>query len=60
MWLRPLKIGDTAELVIERAGEKRTIEVKVPSFDTPSVRIVEIPGASPRQVRLRQAWINMN
>jgi len=45
-WLRTLKIGDIAQLLIQRGGEKLTIELKLVSFDVPSVRIVEAVGAS--------------
>jgi predicted metalloprotease with PDZ domain len=57
-WLRTRKTGDTAQLLVERAGEKRTIEVKLAGFDIPSVSIVEVEGATPKQIRLRNAWIN--
>ena len=51
-------IGDTARLLVERAGEKRTIEVKLGTFDTPSVSIVDVERPSPKQFTLRNAWIN--
>jgi len=57
-WLRTLMIGDTARLLVERAGEKRTIEVKLGTFDTPSVSIVDVERPSPKQFTLRNAWIN--
>ena len=55
-WLRTLNSGDTARLLVERAGEQRTIEVKLVSFDIPSVSIVEVERATPKQIRLRNAW----
>jgi predicted metalloprotease with PDZ domain len=57
-WLRTLKLIDTVRLVVERGGEQRTIEFKIAPFEIPSVKIVELPGASSRQIELRNAWIN--
>lgn len=59
-WLRTLKVGDTVRLSVERSGERRNIEFKLSPFEIPSVSIVEVEGATPKQLRLKNAWINAN
>jgi predicted metalloprotease with PDZ domain len=54
--LQTLKSGDTVRLAVERGGTARDIDVTLAPFDVPSVRIVELEGASPKQIRLREAW----
>lgn len=57
-WLRTLKIGDTASLVVVSNGAAKTVEVPIKTFDVPSVRLVELENATPKQLRLRTAWTN--
>ena len=57
-WLRALKVGDTARLTVRRGGETKTFEVPIRPFEIPTVRITEISNANPKQLRLRDAWLN--
>lgn len=56
-WLRKIKIGDTGRLVIVRDGITKTVEVPFTPFDVPTVRLVEVNNPTPKQVRLRNAWV---
>jgi predicted metalloprotease with PDZ domain len=55
--LTGLAIGDTATVAVERPAGRFEARVVMSGYDTPTVRIEEIPGASERQRRLRQAWL---
>ena len=57
-WIRTLKVGDVASVVILRDGETKTFEVPIKPFEIPTVQITEIVNASAKQVRLRDAWMN--
>ncbi len=57
-WLRTLKVGETGKLVVNRDGEIKTFEVPIRPFEIPTVRITEIASANPKQIRLRDAWVN--
>jgi predicted metalloprotease with PDZ domain len=57
-WLRTLKTGDTGRVVISRDGVERIVEVPLKPFDVPSVRLVELKNATPKQARVRDAWMN--
>ena len=59
-WLRTLKIGDKARLVILRNGVEKVVEVTLKPFDIPNVRIIELENASAKQLRIREAWKNAN
>jgi predicted metalloprotease with PDZ domain len=59
-WLRRLKIGDTARLVIRRDGKTQTVEVPVSGYNRAEVRISEVKDATARQLRLRNEWLNAN
>ena len=59
-WLRTLKIGDTARLVVSRDGVEKVVEVPLSPFEVPNVRLVELGNATPKQLRMRQAWIRAN
>lgn len=59
-WLRTLKIGDTARLALSRDGVERVVEVPLKPFDVPSVRLIEMENATPKQIRIRQAWMKAN
>jgi len=52
-----LAIGDNAAVVVERPGGRFETRVVMTGFDRATVRIEEIPGASERQRRLREAWL---
>ena len=56
-WLRTLKVNGTARLVISRDGVEKVLEVSLKPFDVPSVRLIELEKATPKQIRIRQAWI---
>jgi predicted metalloprotease with PDZ domain len=57
-WLRRLKIGDTARLVISRDGNTRAVEVAVRGFDRAVVHITELKDATAKQLLLRNAWLS--
>ena len=59
-WLRTLKVGDVGRLVVERDGISKNIEVNLIAYTIPTVRLIELPGASPKQLRLRESWKNAN
>ena len=59
-WLRTLKAGDVVRLVVSRDGETKTFDVPIRPFDVPYVRITENSAATPKQLRIREAWINAN
>jgi len=59
-WLRTLKIGDVGRLEIMHDGVKKMVEVPVAVYDVPAVKISEITAPTPRQLKLRNAWINAN
>ena len=53
----PLRMGDTIRLEVQRPGGTHAATVTITGFQRPSVRIEEIPGASPAQLALRRRWI---
>ena len=55
-WLQTSKIGDVAHVVIIRDGSSRNIDVPVTGYNIAKVRLTELPGASPKQLQLRDAW----
>lgn len=55
-WLRTLKVGDTASLFVLRNGETKALEVRLRPFDVPNVRLLETANATPKQLRIREAW----
>jgi predicted metalloprotease with PDZ domain len=57
--LSSTRIGDVVHLVVKPRGtaEARTVTVTVKGHDRPVVRIEEIPTATEKQVRLREAWL---
>ena len=57
-WLRTLKIGDTARMVLSRDGVEKIIEVPLKPFDIPNVRLIELENPKAKQVKLREAWVN--
>lgn len=59
-WLQKIKIGDTGRIEIIRDGVTRVLDVSITGYDVPTVRLTEIPNATPRQVKLRDAWISAN
>jgi predicted metalloprotease with PDZ domain len=59
-WLRRLKIGDTARLIISREGNTQTVEVPIKGFSRAVVRITELKDATAKQLMLRKSWLNAN
>lgn len=55
--LRNLKIGDTLLFEIVRAGKPTSVTVIVSGFDRPTVSLTPIRDASPKQRRIREAWV---
>jgi predicted metalloprotease with PDZ domain len=52
-----LAIGDTLRVEVTRPAGAYRATVAVSGYDRPWVVIEEIPGASPRQQRLRRVWL---
>ena len=54
------RIGDVVHLVVQPRGAApaRTVTVTVKGFERPVVRIEEIPTATEKQRRLREAWLS--
>ena len=59
-WLQTAKIGDVARVVIVRDGSTRQVEVPVTGYNIATAQLSELPSATPKQMRLRQAWNNAN
>jgi predicted metalloprotease with PDZ domain len=55
--LGQLHIGDTARIEIIRNGAGSQVSVAIAGYDRPIVQIVEIAGATPKQLRLRTQWL---
>ena len=55
-WLVRAKIGDLARVVVLRDGARREFEVRIAGYMIPTVHLVEIPSATEKQLRLREAW----
>jgi len=56
-WLGKLRLGETARVEVRRDGVASQVLVSVKGYDRPAVRIVEIAGATPAQLRLRARWL---
>lgn len=56
-WLRSLKIGDKGRMVIQRDGKELTVEVPITGFDRASATVTAASDATPKQIRLREAWL---
>jgi predicted metalloprotease with PDZ domain len=53
------RIGDIVHLVIKpKTGPARNVAVTVSGYTRPFVTVMEISGASEKQIRLRQAWLD--
>lgn len=59
-WLRKLKVGDVGRLVVVSNGITKIVEVPIKPYDVPTVRVVDLPNATSKQLALRQAWMNAN
>ncbi|HUQ19064.1 MAG TPA: PDZ domain-containing protein [Gemmatimonadaceae bacterium] len=55
--LRNLKMGETLRFEIVRAGKPTQVTVVVSGYDRPTVSVTPIRDASPKQRRIREAWI---
>jgi predicted metalloprotease with PDZ domain len=55
--VRSAKLDDTLRVEVVRPQSTVTTSVVLSSFDRPVVRIEEIPGATPKQIALRQRWL---
>ena len=56
-WLVGTKIGDTARLIVIRDGARREIPVTMSGYNIPTVKLLEGPSATPKQLRLKDAWL---
>ncbi|MDQ3817650.1 MAG: PDZ domain-containing protein [Acidobacteriota bacterium] len=54
--LAQLHIGDTTQLEVMRDAVTKRVAVTLTGYDRPTVRIREVPDASPAQLRLRAQW----
>lgn len=54
--LAQLHIGETTQLEVMRAGAAKRVAVTLTGYDRPTVRIREVPDATPSQLRLRAQW----
>ncbi len=59
-WLRRIKIGDIGRLEIIHDGVKRIVEVPIAGYEVPTVKISEVVSPTPRQLKLRNAWMSSN
>ena len=51
-----LQIGDPVRLDIVRDGEPRTVVTRATGYEAVSVRVEDLPDATGKQKRLREAW----
>jgi predicted metalloprotease with PDZ domain len=53
------RVGDDVHFAIQdrSSGVTRNVPVKISGYDRPVVRITELPDATPKQLRLREAWL---
>jgi len=58
--LQKLKLGDVSNVVILRDGARRDVKVTVTGYDIATVELTEVANATPKQVRLRDAWNRAN
>jgi predicted metalloprotease with PDZ domain len=56
-WMRQLNVGQTARIEVERNGAVLQLAVAVNGYNRPTVKIDEIPDATPEQRRLRAQWV---
>ena len=56
--LSKLRVGDEVHIVVARNGRKDEVRFTVPTYDHPVVRLEQLPNATAKQVRLRNAWLN--
>ena len=59
-WLQTARIGDTARVVVVRDGVERQIDIPVVGYTIPTVRLIELSSATPKHVRIRDAWSAAN
>ena len=52
-----LKIGDTLRFEIIRNGNPMSVTVVASGFERPTGVITPIRDATPKQIRIRQAWL---
>jgi predicted metalloprotease with PDZ domain len=52
-----LKMGDTLRFEIIRNGNPMSVTVIASGFERPTVVITPIRDATPKQIRIRQAWL---
>ncbi|MEO6334953.1 MAG: PDZ domain-containing protein, partial [Pyrinomonadaceae bacterium] len=58
--LQAAKIGDVAHLRLVHDGVTREVDVPITGYDTATVKISELAGATPTQMLLRDAWSKGN
>jgi len=59
-WLSKIKIGHRGTLVVARNGATRTVEVPITGYNIASVKIKDLASPTPKQLRLRDAWVRAN
>ena len=55
-WLTP-NIGRVVKVGIKRGAEEKTLDLKVGSRDNPRQRVSEVSELTPRQLKIRTAWL---
>lgn len=54
--LAQLHIGETTQLEVMHDGTAKKVAVTIAGYDRPTVKIRELPDATPSQLRLRAQW----
>src|SRR5262249_34577690 len=57
-WFDALRVGQTASVGVMRNGATTIVIVRVTGYDRPTVRLEEIPDATPAQQQLRERWLS--
>lgn len=53
------RIGSIVKLVIKRAGTEQTLDLEVGSRDETRYKLVDIPGPTAEQLKIREAWLSV-
>ena len=55
--LGSIRIGDTTEVVIRRAGKQRVVRVPITGYETTRVTVSKAANASPKALAIRERWL---
>lgn len=56
-WIRQLRVGQPARIEVSREGSMLQLVVPLDGYNRPTVKIDEIPDATPAQLKLRSQWL---